>query len=205
MRKNGRVCRFLAGMLLLGLVLSTQAGCRQRTTPLMPRTDEAMMNERWAADALNRIARAEFVWRQRDMDADGVLNFYVGDLAFLEAQAGERAKPPFHLPEGLLKADWGRLGADAVPFHGYYFAAMSRNGDNVPYVNGQRFEFGFEAWPAVYRDSGLRTFIVNQEGHVYAKDHAGGMQITWPEPDPWKRGWVEATYPGWSKAFPEEQ
>lgn len=205
MRKQRRIHLVLAVGVLLGAALSTQTGCRRRSTPLMPRTDQAMMNERYAADALNRIARAEFLWRQRDMDADGVLNFYVADLTFLEAQGGEHATPPFHIPEGLLKADQGRFGADAVPYHGYYFAAMTRNGDNIPYLNAQRFEFGFEAWPAGYRDGGLRTFIVNQEGRVYAKDHAGGTQITWPEPNPAKRGWVEATFPGWAKAFPEEQ
>jgi hypothetical protein len=194
----GRAAAGLA-VLLAGLV----CGCRYQTA-LMPRSDVAMMNERWAADMLNRIARTEFVWRQRDMDADGALNFYVADLAFLEAQGGRRASPPFGIPEALVRADQGRFGDDAVPYHGYYYAAMTRNADGVPYVNTQRFEFGFVAWPAAYRDGGVRTLIVNQDGHVWAREHAGAPQMLWPEPDPMRRGWVRPPYPGWPPAFPAE-
>ncbi len=195
---------FLPRLVVGALALLGLAGCRYQT-PQMPRTDDWMMNERWVADAMNRIARAEHLWRARDMDADGVLNFYVADLAFLEAQVGRRASPPFDVPEGLIRADQGRFGAEAVPYHGYYFAAMTRNSEGVPYVNAQRFEFGFVAWPAAYRDGGVRTFVVNQDGHVWVRDHAGNPQIVWPEPDPETRGWVPATYPGWSKAFPPEK
>lgn len=190
---------------LLGLVafLLMASGCRQ-VSPVMSRSDVSQSNERRVADALNRIARAEYLWRQRDMDGDGVLNFYVADLAFLEAQPGGRAKPEFHLPEGIARADVGRYGSEAVPFHGYLFQAMSRNGDGVPLVNAQRFQFGFVAWPAAYRDSGVRTMIVNEVGAVWAKDHAGHPVSIWPTMGAQKHGWTEATMPGWSPTFPEE-
>ena len=35
---------------------------------------------------------------------------------------------------------------------------------------GQEQGFAFEAFPAVYRSSGVMTFLVNQEGTVYEKD-----------------------------------
>ena len=48
----------------------------------------------------------------------------------------------------------------AVPFHGYNFRILSRS------------EGGFAAiaYPAVYRSSGVETFIVNQDDVVYEKD-----------------------------------
>ncbi len=191
-------------ILVVVLASTAVAGCRYRT-PVMSRSDIAMMNERHAADALNWIARSEELWRVRDSDGDGVKNFYVADLAFLETQIGERARPPFHVPEALIRADVGRFGAEAVPYHGYYFSAMERNSENVPYRDAHRFQYGFTAWPATYRDSGVRTFILDQDGHVWARDHAGGPQVVWPEPNPVARGWVKGVYSGWPPSFPPEQ
>ena len=65
----------------------------------------------------------------------------------------------------------------AAPFHGYYFRIMTKQGaaakggarDYV--VNGQLARgFAFVAYPAEYRNSGVMTFIVNQDGVVYEKD-----------------------------------
>jgi hypothetical protein len=48
----------------------------------------------------------------------------------------------------------------AVPFHGYYFRILSNSGGG----------FAAIAYPAVYRSSGVVTFIVNQDDVVYEKD-----------------------------------
>jgi len=64
-----------------------------------------------------------------------------------------------------------------APFHGYYFRILTKQGaaakggarDYV--VNGQLTRgFAFVAYPAEYRNSGVMTFIVNQDGVVYEKD-----------------------------------
>jgi len=64
-----------------------------------------------------------------------------------------------------------------APFHGYYFRILTKQGvaakggarDYV--VNGQLTRgFAFVAYPAEYRNSGVMTFIVNQDGIVYEKD-----------------------------------
>jgi len=47
-----------------------------------------------------------------------------------------------------------------VPFHGYYFRILSRSSGG----------FAAIAYPAVYRSSGVETFIVNQDDVVYEKD-----------------------------------
>jgi hypothetical protein len=63
------------------------------------------------------------------------------------------------------------------PFHGYYFKILSRQGKHAPggkynyIINGHMIGgFAMVAWPARYGDSGIMTFIVNQQGRVYQKD-----------------------------------
>jgi hypothetical protein len=63
------------------------------------------------------------------------------------------------------------------PFHGYWFRVLTRQGKNASggsadyVVNGKmRAGFAFVAYPAEYRNSGVMTFIVNQDGVVYQKD-----------------------------------
>jgi len=63
------------------------------------------------------------------------------------------------------------------PFHGYYFRILKRQGRNAPggakdYISGGRMVrgFAFVAYPAAYGNSGIMTFIINQNGVVYQKD-----------------------------------
>jgi Protein of unknown function (DUF2950) len=72
--------------------------------------------------------------------------------------------------------DKGRNGPP-TPYRGYLFHVLTRQGKNAPggakkyIVNGKMTEgFGFVAYPAEYRSSGVMTFVVDQEGVVYQKD-----------------------------------
>jgi hypothetical protein len=63
------------------------------------------------------------------------------------------------------------------PFHGYYFKILTQQGKHAlmgkyDYViNGHMIAgFALVAWPAEYGQSGIMTFIVNQQGRVYQKD-----------------------------------
>ena len=65
----------------------------------------------------------------------------------------------------------------AVPFNGYYFRVLTAQGNNAEggaksYIAHGKMVggFAFLAYPAVYRASGVVTFIVNQNGIVYQKD-----------------------------------
>ena len=67
--------------------------------------------------------------------------------------------------------------APPTPFHGYYFRILTRQGRHAPggkyryIINGHMIAgFGLVAWPARYGESGIMTFIVNQQGRVYEKD-----------------------------------
>jgi hypothetical protein len=63
------------------------------------------------------------------------------------------------------------------PFHGYLFRILTRQGKHAPggkydyIINGNMIGgFALVAWPADYDQSGIMTFIVNQQGRVYQKD-----------------------------------
>ena len=65
----------------------------------------------------------------------------------------------------------------AVPFHGYYFKLLTKQGASAKggtrdyMVNGKlKRGFALIAWPAEYRNSGVMTFMVNESGIVYQKD-----------------------------------
>ena len=68
-------------------------------------------------------------------------------------------------------------GSVPEPFHGYFFKILKRQGAAAPggkynyIINGHMIAgFALVAWPAVHGQSGIMTFIVNQQGRVYQKD-----------------------------------
>lgn len=63
------------------------------------------------------------------------------------------------------------------PFHGYYFRILNGQGAHAVggaydyVVRGQMLGgFGLVAWPALWGNTGVMTFIVNQDGNIYQKD-----------------------------------
>ena len=63
------------------------------------------------------------------------------------------------------------------PFHGYYFRLLTSQGANAPggarsYIADGKMTggFAFLAYPAEYRSSGVKTFIVSHDGVVFEKD-----------------------------------
>jgi hypothetical protein len=64
-----------------------------------------------------------------------------------------------------------------VPFHGYYFHLLDKQGADAKggarnYVVNGKMTGGFAvlAYPAQYGDSGIMTFVINQDGVVFQKD-----------------------------------
>lgn len=63
------------------------------------------------------------------------------------------------------------------PFHGYVYRILTRQGKHAPggphsyLINGNMIAgFALVAWPAAYGETGIMTFIVNQQGRVYQQD-----------------------------------
>ena len=68
-------------------------------------------------------------------------------------------------------------GTGMHPFHGYYFRILTRQGKNASggkkdYISQGALSGGFAlvAYPQHYAESGIMTFIVNQDGKVFQKD-----------------------------------
>jgi len=88
-----------------------------------------------------------------------------------------------------------------VPFHGYYFKVLTRQGRHAPggkynyIINGHMIAgFALVAWPAEWGNTGVMTFLINQQGKVYEKNLgpktaaiAGAMTTYDPAPG-WKAG-----------------
>jgi hypothetical protein len=75
--------------------------------------------------------------------------------------------------EGYRRAASGQ----PTPYHGYYYRLLYAQGTNAPGGAKEYFEkgrlvngFALIAWPAEYGVSGVKTFIVSQDGVVYEKD-----------------------------------
>jgi Protein of unknown function (DUF2950) len=63
------------------------------------------------------------------------------------------------------------------PYHGYYFKVLTKQGKHAPggkcdyIINGHMIGgFALVAWPAEWGNSGVMTFIVNQQGKIYQKN-----------------------------------
>jgi Protein of unknown function (DUF2950) len=68
-------------------------------------------------------------------------------------------------------------GNGPTPFHGYYFRMLTGQSDKAPggakdyIVDGKMVKgFAFVAYPAEYGNSGIMTFITNQDGLLLQKD-----------------------------------
>ncbi|MGD1027837.1 DUF2950 domain-containing protein [Candidatus Binatus soli] len=99
------------------------------------------------------------------------------DGLYWEVKAGAQPDSPL----GPLVAEAASEGYQHTgqphPFHGYFYRLLTSQGANAPggaksYIVAGKMTGGFAllAYPASYRDSGVMTFIVNQDGQVYQKD-----------------------------------
>jgi len=82
---------------------------------------------------------------------------------------------PFVAEAGLEGYHWDR-GQGPRPFHGYFFKILTRQGPGAPggkmnYVRHGEMTGGFAlvAYPVRWGESGIMTFIVNQDGVVYQR------------------------------------
>jgi hypothetical protein len=80
-------------------------------------------------------------------------------------------------PVGRYVAEASYDHPDHKPLHGYYFHMLMEQGPNAPggarkFVVNDKMTggFAFVAFPAEYRSSGVKTFMVCHDGIVYEKD-----------------------------------
>ena len=79
--------------------------------------------------------------------------------------------------EAIAKALEEGYTSKSEPYHGYFFKVLKAQGPAAPLgdldyvVNGAMIGgFALVAWPAEYRVTGVKTFMINHAGIVYQKD-----------------------------------
>lgn len=91
----------------------------------------------------------------------------------------EQGQTPSPLGEFAAKASAQgyKAGKGPIPYHGYYYRILTRQGASAPggaydyLVKGKmRGGFALLAFPAEYGNSGIMTFVVNHDGRVFQKD-----------------------------------
>jgi hypothetical protein len=146
-------------------------------------------NELRVIEAFREYGDAQREYASKDRDGDGVLEFAQKfgstkgkkDGLYWEVKEGEEESPFGPLVASAAKEGFTGLtkkkGGAPVPYHGYYYRILTKQGKHVTggnfdYMANGNMILGFAAiaYPARYGNSGIMSFIVNQEGVVYQKD-----------------------------------
>ena len=157
---------------------------------------EEILNRRIGENELTAIlvchvyVKAQREYVLKDWDGDGIFA-YAQKLRsdpgkrnglFWRAAPGEEVSPLGELVarawhEGYKKKKAAFREAEPLPFHGYYFKILTRQGKNAPggkynyIINGNMVGgFALVAFPSNWGKSGVMAFIVNQQGKVYQKN-----------------------------------
>ena len=121
--------------------------------------------------ALNPAGLGPGVYAQRIVSRPGKK-----DGLYWPTAEGEQQSPLGDLA-AQASADGYKPGQTPIPYHGYYYRILTRQGAEAPggayeYLVDGKLKGGFAliAVPAEYGNSGIMTFMVNQDGTVFQKD-----------------------------------
>ncbi len=145
-------------------------------------------NELTAIEVMRAFVVAQKEYAEVDREGDGIKKYArrirsrpgKRDGLYWETKPGEDQSP---LGELVAEAESEgyqpgyRLSRRGQPYYGYYFKLVMRQGAAAPggardyVVNGHMIAgFAMVAYPAQWGNSGVMTFIVNQDGAVYQKN-----------------------------------
>ena len=99
------------------------------------------------------------------------------DGLYWQVAEGQTPSPLGKLGDFAKALGYTNAGEKPQPFNGYYFQILTKQGAKAPggakdYIVDGKMTGGFAilAYPAAYRNSGIMTFIVSNDGTVYQKD-----------------------------------
>jgi len=163
-------------------IVKTSAGWSfdTRAAPEEMRIRRIGRNELAAIQVALAYTDAQKEYHALDWNRDGVLQYATKGIS----SPGKRDGLYWASLPGEPESPLGPRFADAKPgqpYHGYLYKVLTAQGKDAPggarsYIkNGRMTEgYGLVAWPAKYNDTGVMTFIVNQEGVVYQKNLGPG-------------------------------
>jgi DUF2950 family protein len=142
-------------------------------------------NENDAIEILHTLVDAQRDYASATHDGDKTKHYAMKfvssegkqDGLYWKTNDNESPSPIGPLLVGATAEGYAMKQGQQEPFHGYFYriltqqGAAAKGGARDYMVNGQLTRgFAFVAYPAEYRNSGVMTFIVNQDGVVYEKD-----------------------------------
>ncbi len=101
------------------------------------------------------------------------------DGLYWEVKEGTQPESPLGplVAEASIEGYQHHAAGQPHPFHGYIYRMLTSQGPDAKggarnYIVDGKMTGGFAlvAYPVAYRDSGVMTFIVNQDGQIYQKD-----------------------------------
>ena len=153
---------------------------------------EELLNRRIGRDELYTIQSvlayvdAQQEYYSRNPEKDKLLHYaqkFVSspnkrDGLYFPTKAGEQPSPLGPLFDAARAAGYAQDdGAKPGPYHGYYYRILKGQGPKAAggaydyVINGKMIGgFALVAYPASYGNSGIMTFMVNQDGVVYQKN-----------------------------------
>jgi len=138
-----------------------------------------------AITALNALVDAEHDYFNQTHDGDDTKQYaqkFVSDDGkqnglYWPVSSGETPSPLDAFAELAKSLGYTDAGGKPQPFNSYYFQLLNRQRDEATgrtkdYVVDGKMTRGFAilAYPAEYRNSGIMTFIVDENGVIYQKD-----------------------------------
>jgi hypothetical protein len=166
---------------------------------------EEVLNRRVGRNELSTIATLrEFVAAQREYAAEQHDQTPVQYAQRVLSSPGKHDGLYWDVAQGQPESPLGPFVAEAfeegyresaekpIPYHGYCFRLLTEQGSNAPggvrsYLDEKgrlTRGFAFVAWPATYDNSGVMTFVVNQQGIVFQKDFGPVENVTVTSYDP---------------------
>lgn len=142
-------------------------------------------DELTAIAACGALADAENLYYKQSRDGGGVKQFaqkFISDEGtqdglYWPGSTGQTASPLEEVRDFAKAAGYTNANDKPQPFDGYYFRILTRQGAGAKggakdYIVNGKMTGGFAilAYPAEYRNSGIMTFLVGQDGIVYQKD-----------------------------------
>ncbi len=156
---------------------------------------EEILNRRIGRNELDTIkvchayVQAQREYAMESHDGSGVIEYAQNlrsstgkhDGLYWHAEAGEETSPLGPLIAESHGEGYSHttkiMSEPQNPYHGYYFKVLTREGRHAPggkynyIINGHMVAgFALVAWPAEWSNSGVMTFIINQEDKVYERN-----------------------------------
>jgi hypothetical protein len=162
-----------------GWTLDASAGARE----LLAR--RIGQNELDVIEIMRAIVDAQQDYATEDRNGDGLRDYAAKfistkgkkDGLYWPTKEGEPQSPLGPLVGEAAAEGYQGKAAKTAPFHGYYFRMLTAQGKDAAggarsyFARGRQLGgFAVVAYPATYGNSGIMTFIVNQDGTVYQKD-----------------------------------